>query len=83
MSENVSRRRALSVLGAAIRPRLAPTEYEAEAETARIERRQHRRGTAASGAPGHPQQRQRRPLMEQGLVNQLSEYQRHNIQCFV
>ena len=52
MSENVSRRRALSVLGAALGLALAPTEYEAE--TAGIERRQHRRADRRQRRTGPP-----------------------------
>src|SRR5271157_4340963 len=54
MSENVSRRGALSVLRAALGLALAPTEYEAEAETAGIGRRQHRRADRRHRRTGPP-----------------------------
>ena len=54
MSENVSRRRALSVLGAALGLALAPMQYEAKAQTAGIGRRQHRRADRRQRRTGPP-----------------------------
>jgi hypothetical protein len=54
MSEDVSRRRALSLVGAALGLTLALSEVEAVAETARHPRRRQRRTGQPATAPAEP-----------------------------
>ena len=54
MSEEVSRRKALSLLGGALGLALALTEDEAEAETAHHPPRHHRRTAQPATAPAAP-----------------------------